>query len=59
VGATGLVGRLINPLIRRFAFDEARGRAWIKHNIEEVGNFESFLPRLYASEASPALEVCC
>ncbi len=50
-GARGLLGRVVNPLIRRFVFDEARGRAWIKHNIEEVGNFESFLPRLYATEA--------
>lgn len=50
VGVAGLLGRLINPLLRRFAFDEARGRAWIRHNVEEVGNFESFLPQLYASE---------
>lgn len=50
VGAAGIVGWIVNPLIRTFAFDEARGRAWIKHNIEEVGNFESFLPQLYAAE---------
>ena len=50
VGAEGFVGWMVNPLIRMFVFDEARGRAWIKHNIEEVGNFESFLPRLYAAE---------
>jgi len=50
VGARRILGRLVNPLIRRFVFDEARGHAWIKHNIEEVGNFESFLPQLYASE---------
>jgi len=41
-------GRVLNPLIRRFIFDEAHARAWIKHNIEEVGNFESFLPQLYS-----------
>lgn len=51
VGATGRGAKLLNGLIRRFLFDEARGRAWIKHNIEEVGNFESFLPELYAREA--------
>jgi hypothetical protein len=51
VGLEGLLGRLVNPLIRRFVFVEARGRAWIKHNIEEVGNSESFLPGLYAAEA--------
>jgi len=50
VGATGLLGKLINPLIRTFLFDEAHGRAWIKHNIEEVGNFEAFLPKLYEVE---------
>ena len=50
VGAEGIVGWIVNPLIRMFAFDEARGRAWIKHNIEEEGNFESFLPQLYAAE---------
>jgi hypothetical protein len=49
-GAQGTLGRVVNPLIRRFVFDEARGHAWIKHNIEEVGNFESFLPQLFASE---------
>lgn len=50
VGLTGVLGRILNPLIRRFVFDEARGHSWIVHNIEEVGNFESFLPRLYAEE---------
>ena len=50
IGFKGLLGRFINPLIRRFVMDEKRGRAWILHNIEEVGNFESFLPRLFASE---------
>jgi hypothetical protein len=56
IGAEGLFGKLVNPLIRTFLFDEARGKAWIKHNIEEVGNFESFLPALYAAE-NPAVEL--
>jgi|SRR6185369_2326889 len=51
VGARGALGRIVNPLIRRFIFDDARGRAWIKHNVEEVGNFESFLPQLFAHHA--------
>jgi DAPG hydrolase PhiG domain len=50
VGAQGILGKLLNRLIRAFVFNEARGRAWIKHNIEEVGNFETFLPKLYAAE---------
>jgi hypothetical protein len=52
VGVRGALGKAINWMIRAFTFDEARGRAWIKHNIEEVGNFESFLPQLYAAEAT-------
>ncbi len=51
IGADGFAGRMINPVIRALVFDEARGRAWIKHNVEEVGNFEAFLPQLYAAEA--------
>jgi hypothetical protein len=50
VGARGVAGKLLNPLIRTLLFDKARGRAWVKHNIEEVGNLESFLPDLYAAE---------
>lgn len=53
VGFKGLFGKLLNPLIRRFVFDEERGHAWIKHNVEEVGNFEFFLPHLYEKEAAP------
>jgi hypothetical protein len=41
----------LNPWIRRTLFTEARGRAWLKHNVEEVGNFEFFLPTLYARDA--------
>lgn len=54
VGASGILGRLINPLIRKYMFDETRGRAWIKHNVEEVGNFEAFLPQLYAAARDSA-----
>jgi hypothetical protein len=28
-------------------FPERKGQAWIKHNVEEVGCFENFLPDLY------------
>lgn len=40
--------RIINRGLVTAAFGEARGRAWLKHNVEEVGNFEFFLPELYA-----------
>jgi len=35
--------RVIAPL----AFPQKRGDAWIRHNVEEVGSFEHFLPALY------------
>lgn len=50
IGGRGLLGKIINPLIRKSVFDRKRGNAWIKHNIEEVGNFEFFLPDLYFSQ---------
>jgi hypothetical protein len=43
--------RLANTAMRKLAFDETHARAWLKHNVEEVGNFEHFLPQLHASEA--------
>jgi len=45
VGTPLPVGRtLFNRAIRPFIFTEKMGKAWLKHNIEEVGNFEYFLP---------------
>ena len=37
--------------IRSRLFPDDRGRAWLKHNVEEVGSFEHFLPGLYAGRA--------
>jgi len=42
--------RALNRLLLPLEFDERRGRAWLKHNVEEVGNFEHFLPQLFARE---------
>ena len=42
-----LVGRLFNTFAFRLMFDEAMGRAWLKHNIEEVGLLEHIIPELY------------
>lgn len=39
---------LFNYLVRPRLFTYAMGSAWLRHNIEEVGNFEFFLPALYA-----------
>lgn len=51
IGFASPWARPFNALIRRFVFDTDRARAWIRHNIEEVGQFERFLPALFASEA--------
>jgi hypothetical protein len=47
--AVPLVGRLINAIIRSTVFPEAMGRAWLRHNIEEVGLLEHIVPRAMAS----------
>jgi DAPG hydrolase-like protein len=38
---------LVNPLIYRAIFPEAMGRAWLKHNVEEVGLLEHIIPLVY------------
>jgi hypothetical protein len=48
IGSTRpLIGRLVNVISRRRIREQ--GEAWLKHNVEEVGNFQFFLPRLYAN----------
>jgi hypothetical protein len=50
VGTKAVFARyFVNRLILPRLFTEAMGRAWLKHNVEEVGNFEYFLPALYAA----------
>jgi hypothetical protein len=46
IGVPGLC-HAVNPLLHRAVFPEAKGRAWLKHNIEEVGLLEHMLPRIY------------
>ncbi|MGE0350549.1 DAPG hydrolase family protein [Hydrogenophaga sp.] len=53
VGFASPWARPLNALMRRFVFDAERARAWIRHNVEEVGQFERFLPALFASETDP------
>jgi hypothetical protein len=53
IGSTlPLVGKLINAVVRRFIFPEAMGRAWLKHNVEEVGLLEHIVPALCAGSPS-------
>jgi hypothetical protein len=44
-------GKLFNNYVRPLLFSEEMGYAWLKHNIEEVGNLEFFLPELYELKA--------
>ena len=46
IGLPGLC-RVINPLLHRIVFPEAMGRAWLKHNVEEVGLLEHMLPLIW------------
>jgi hypothetical protein len=50
IGSTAPWYPLVRPLVRAFGFTEGQGRAWLRHNIEEVGMFEHFLPELYRLE---------
>jgi hypothetical protein len=51
VGGDGgtLFGKFFNT-VRQRLFPDAMGRAWLKHNVEEVGNLQFFLPQLYRHE---------
>ena len=50
----GGAGRLINRIVHRAVFDEAMGRAWLRHNIEEVGLLEHLIPRAMAYQDARA-----
>lgn len=52
VGASHALAQCtLNPIIQHFVFTPEMGRAWLRHNVEEVGNFEFFLPQHYAESA--------
>jgi len=44
--------KILNSYIRPLFFSKEMGHAWLLHNVEEVGNFEFFLPELYELESS-------
>jgi hypothetical protein len=46
LGAPGTFARMAKKLL----LPEGHGELWIKHNVEEVGAFEEFLPDLYYRE---------
>jgi hypothetical protein len=39
---------LVNAVIRNFVMTDEQAKGWFTHNVEEVGNFQFFLPDLYA-----------
>ncbi len=50
VGATGAVlAPLVNAVVRPRIFPDEMGRAWLVHNVEEVGLLEGLLPALLPS----------
>ena len=42
-----IIGRLLTRIARRLLFSDAMLRDWIRHNIEESGETEKFVPALY------------
>lgn len=50
IGSDAFWYPLVRPFVSTFAFTPAQGKAWLRHNIEEVGMFENFLPGLYRRE---------
>lgn len=58
VGSTlPLLGPLINLVAKRFIFTEAMLDRWLRHNVEEVGNFEQFLPALFEQRHEQGFEI--
>jgi DAPG hydrolase-like protein len=48
VGTASFPSKLVLNRLIRHRFTDEKAQAWVKHNIEEVGHFEEFLPSLYA-----------
>lgn len=52
LGGRWAIAAPINRHLRTHIFGPEMDAAWVKHNIEEVGLFEHFLPALYAAEST-------
>lgn len=52
IGGRTALARPINAYLRSRVFVPGMERAWLRHNIEEVGYFEHFLPELYRENVS-------
>jgi hypothetical protein len=53
IGARSALMSPINRIVCR-RFRDEMVRAWVRHNIEEVGQLEYLLPQLKSGEAEPA-----
>ena len=47
IGTTVAARSILNPLLHRYVFTERMGRAWLRHNVEEVGALEHIVPRIH------------
>lgn len=52
IGARSPLATPITGYLRRRVFVPGMERAWLRHNVEEVGYLEHFLPGLYAAETA-------
>lgn len=43
-----IIGKIISKIVQKQIFTESLRKAWLKHNVEEVGNFQFFLPDLFS-----------
>lgn len=50
-------GSIINFIVRRLVFTPVMLQRWLRHNVEEVGNFEYFLPLLYAQREEEEFKI--
>ncbi len=53
VGARARCYRPVNRYLNQRAFPIEMARAWLRHNVEEVGLLEHFLPDLHAEQRGP------
>ncbi len=44
------ISKALNPIVQWLKFPEAMGRAWLKHNVEEVGLLEHIIPLLLSNQ---------
>lgn len=52
LGADSGILKPISAVVRQRKFSDEKAHAWLKHNVEEVGNLPHFLPALYERSAA-------